>query len=102
MAKKRTREASSSLEMNEKREECFDVVESHGELGVGDEGGQLQREEIQRIHAQLAQREVHQLTQLLRRVRLTAALVGVDLGGSRKGKPLSNSERRRCEEANRR
>ena len=79
MAKKRTREASISLCVKRGNGGNADVVERHGELGVGDEGRNLEREHVQGVHAQLRQREVHALAELLRTVRLAAALMRVDL-----------------------
>lgn len=55
------------------------MVERHGELGVGDEGRNLEREQVEGVHAQLGEREVHALAELLRAVGLPAALMGVDL-----------------------
>lgn len=55
------------------------MVERHGELGVGDEGRNLEREQVESVDAQLGEREVHALAELLRAVRLAAALMGVDL-----------------------
>ena len=102
MAKKRTRDASISVCVKSGKSGNSDVVERHGELGVGDEGRNLQRQKVQRVHAELAERQVHALAQLLRAVGLAAALVGVDLRGRReeREKKLWSSERRRCAEAN--
>ena len=103
MAKKRTREASISLCVKRGNGGNADVVERHGELGVGDEGRNLEREQVQGVDAQLGEREVHALAELLRAVRLAAALMGVDLSekGERdermiKRSKLWSSERRRC------
>lgn len=77
------------------------MVERHGELGVGDEGRDLEREHVERVDAQLGEREVHALAELLGAVRLPAALMGVDLEKDereekRKRKELWSLERRRC------
>lgn len=85
-AKKRTREASISLWVKRGNGEDFDVVERDGELGVGDEGRQLERQHVQRVHSQLAQREVHELMQLMRRERLSASAVRVNLRERRMGR----------------
>ena len=65
--------------MGEEWKRDANVVERDRQLRFRDERGNLQRQHVEGVDSHLVQREINHLVELLRRIRLTVALVRVDL-----------------------